>query len=183
MADARATLKSLLLSLNLCDENTANTYINSIEIKEASKLIDVISQQSIGKTGNLDLGTGGGLTALKRFLNSMSLDKAELPKAPKSLEPEEKKQAIKELNSEFTKSDKDFIEALRITLAHKRTARISSLKAWAVELSDEDFPVALERLNTEMKKEHEKLSEQVRKKMKKNRKQVNSLAKSHKTLD
>ncbi len=177
MADIKETLKSLLLSHNVTDEATANKYVENLDPAAAQRLIDIISG---GPSKNLEGGKGGFLAGLRNVVETRKTDKLnEFPYNPKELSESEKKAAIEGYLEEREKSDSKFAEGLKLLLDARAEEDTDRFKRWAVELSDEDFPVHMHAYEKDVKESNEEFMKKIIKKYEEERLAADEILKKH----
>ncbi|PRQ04329.1 hypothetical protein ENSA5_08600 [Enhygromyxa salina] len=115
------------------------------------------------------LGSAAGIAA-----------KANLPKNPKRMDKAKKLEAISKFEAKLARSDKALLDGVRLILESNRAERRAGLSMWAVELSDQDFPVAVSALDATQQERDEKLLGQIEKALKRGRSSAVAVAKKHK---
>ncbi|MEX1367637.1 MAG: hypothetical protein AB1Z98_31195 [Nannocystaceae bacterium] len=106
--------------------------------------------------------------------------KASLPANPKKMDKAKKLAAIEKFGGQMSRSDSALLDGVRLLLESNRSERSAGLATWAVELSDEDFPVAVGELDALQKERDAKLLGQIEKALATGRSKTMALAKKHK---
>lgn len=180
MAKANETLKALLVSLNLCSEESAEAYSDKIEKAEAQKLLNLLQKSTGGVSQNLSDGQGGFLSGLKKIVNSRKLqNESDLTENPKALDVTFKNNNIKSHKRTLEKSDDEFLEGIKLLLKGRNEERLSKLSPWKSELSDEDFPRKLTKYSKEINKQNEELLKNLKKKLEDEAIDMDALLKKH----
>jgi hypothetical protein len=118
---------------------------------------------------------------LKKIATAVEITAAaDLPEDPKSMTRPEKLSAIGQFEETLSRGDAALVEGVRLILESQREDRKAGLNTWSVELSDPDFPRAVEDLDESQKDRDQKLLDGIQKALAVSRKKTVRVAKKHK---
>jgi hypothetical protein len=180
MSKAKESLVALLVSSGLAAQDNAEAFVESMDDLNAKRIVDAIMESTGGKSNNLPSGAGGVIGGLADLVNARKIDaKFSLPENPYELPRADKTKAIEQFDEANEASDKLFVDGLRNLLAAKNQERLDTLQVWKRELSDQDFPFAMQKVGEFSNDETEKLINEVKKKLEIDRENLLELAKKH----
>lgn len=159
MSKAKESLKAALIASGLSDEFKASAYVESIDDQTAKKMLLAVMEGMGGTSRNLPTGEGGVIAGLRNVVDSRRIDaELDLPDAPHELSREKKRKTIEAFSEDIETGNKKFADGLRNLLLAKTAERTDAMETWAVELSDADFPVAMQRIQENSSLSAEKIT-------------------------
>jgi hypothetical protein len=178
--DIEATLRDILVARGIANEAEASAYAASLDAVQAKRLVDLIMSGAGGPTQNLSGGEGGFLAGISKLMESRQADSSlALPETPWLVEREAKREDIRAYEAEIHKSNDSFVDGLRLILENKREEQLGSLRVWAVELSDEDFPVRAQDVSTALTESNRQIIDAVKRQLEDQARATGDLVESH----
>jgi len=180
MSKPKETLVALLISRGI-EKSATEKYLADKSELEAAQLLDLLNSSRQESARNSNDGDEGFLTGLRKIVESVDSDEnLVLPEKPRGMDPDEKKKYISEFNQAAKESNETFAEGIRMILKSKSNIRDSKLSTWSYELSDTDFPRALNHRTEADRNQYNDISKSLQKALDKNQKQLKKIMSKHK---
>lgn len=158
MTNLNETLKLLLISLNICSEDTAEQLSTILNSDESRRLITALKEGAGAKSHQSD---------------------TDLPMSSNDMTESQESKAIEARDQLLEKNDDEFIEGIKHMFAARNENKVSTLAAWHGEQSDEDFPRKISEFRGEVNNKKKSILETLKNRLKEDRIETKGLLKGH----